>query len=120
MMARKVRHQTKDHQASFVSGTTGTIVVGEGVGEELPSMGEVPDAVVVDIKLIEDNTKHFKVVYRHQFSKALKPELNRGPLFKALAIPSIKVLTSRPTEAYELAAMEIDQSSVSGNLAVLE
>ncbi|KAK5815587.1 hypothetical protein F5H01DRAFT_405679 [Linnemannia elongata] len=118
--ARKVRHQRKDHQASFVSGTTGTIVVGEDVGEELPSTEEVPDAVVTDIRLTKDDAKHFKVVYRHHLSKALKPELNKGPLFKALAIPPVKVLTSRPTEAYELAAMEIDQSSVSGNLAVLE
>lgn len=103
-----------------MSGTTGTIVVGEDVGEELPSTEEVPDAVVTDIRLTKDDAKHFKVVYRHHLSKALKPELNKGPLFKALAIPPIKVLTSRPTEAYELAAMEIDQSSVSGNLAVLE
>ncbi|KAG0364314.1 hypothetical protein BGX24_004688, partial [Mortierella sp. AD032] len=116
--ARKVRHQTKDHQASFLSGTTSTIVVGESIGEELLPVEEVPEAVVADIKLTKDDTKHFKVFYRHHLSKALKPELKKGSLFKALAIPPIKVLTSRPTEAYELAAMEIDQSSVSGNLVV--
>lgn len=83
-------------------------------------MEKVPNALVVDIKLTKEDTKHFKVVYRHHLSKALKPNLNKGPLFKALAIPPIKVLISRPTEAYELAAMEIDQSSVSGNMAVLD
>ncbi|OAQ34975.1 hypothetical protein K457DRAFT_1860583 [Linnemannia elongata AG-77] len=118
--ARRVRHQTKDHQASFLSGTTATVVVGEDIGEELSSMEKVPNTLVVDIKLTEDDTKHFKVVYRHHLFKALQPTLNKGPLFKALAIPPIKVLISRPTEAYELAAMEIDQSTVSGNMAVLE
>jgi len=83
-------------------------------------MEDVPDAVVADIRLTKDDTEHFKVVYRHHLFKALKPESNRGHLSKALAIPPIKVLTSRPTEAYELAAMEIDQSSVSGNLLVLK
>ena len=83
-------------------------------------MEDVPDAIIANIRLTEDDDKHFKVVYRHHVFKALKPEFSRSPLLKALAIPPIKVLTSRPTEAYELAAMEIDQSSVSGNLLVLK
>ncbi|KAF9117405.1 hypothetical protein BGW39_002215 [Mortierella sp. 14UC] len=109
-----------DNQGSFFSGTTGTIVVGEDLGKDLPPQEEPPVPVLADVMIYKHETAQFKVAYRYHLFKALTPGVKRGTLLSRLAIPPIRVLASRPTEAYELAAMDIDQSSAAGNMLVLE
>jgi len=94
-------------------------VVGENLGEELTSRRPITPALV-DIMLNKSDMEQFKVVYRHHLSRVLKPGLKSGSLSLSLSIPPITPLAPRVTEAYEMAAMEIDQSSVEGNMLVLE
>lgn len=118
---RKVthRHQRRDNQDFFESATTGTIVVGEHLGEErLPEDPPVAPSVA-DIAIKHGDTEHYLRVFRSHLVNSLQNCTHNSPFLTTFDIPTIKQLDVKCTEAYDLAAMDIDQASVAGNLQVL-
>ncbi|KAI1288591.1 hypothetical protein EDD11_009897 [Mortierella claussenii] len=118
---RKVthRHQRKDNQDFFESATTGTIVVGEPLGEE--RLPDDPPAVpsVTDVAINTQDTDHYRRVLRFHLVDNLQDCKYNSPFISTFDIPVIKRLDAKRSKAYELAAMDIDQASVTGNLRVL-
>ncbi|KAI1299938.1 hypothetical protein EDD11_006358 [Mortierella claussenii] len=119
--SRKVthRHQRKDNQDFFESATTGTIVVGESLGEE--RLPDDPPAVpsVTDVAVNNKDIDHYKRVLRFHLVDNLQDCKHNSPFISTCDIPVIKRLDAKRSKAYELAAMDIDQASVTGNLRVL-
>ncbi|KAG0014502.1 hypothetical protein BGZ82_001737 [Podila clonocystis] len=118
---RKVthRHQRKDNQDFFESATTGTIVLGEDLGEErLPDDPPVMPRVS-DVMINADDTNHYKHVFRSHFVSNIQNCVHTSPFISTYDIPEIKRLNTKRSKAYELAAMDIDQASVTGNLKIL-
>ncbi|KAG0306698.1 hypothetical protein BGZ99_001705 [Dissophora globulifera] len=113
------RHQRKDNQDYFESATTGTIVIGEELGEErLPND---PPAIpsVADVMINSKDMDHYKCIFRSHFVGNLQGCKYNSPFLSTFDIPAIKSLDTKRSKAYELAAMDIDQASVTGNLQVL-
>ncbi|KAF9100360.1 hypothetical protein BGX27_000439 [Mortierella sp. AM989] len=118
---RKVthRHQRKDNQDFFESATTGTIVIGENLGEErLPDDPPVAPCVA-DLAISAKDTDHYRRVFRSHFVSNLQSCMHNSPFISTFDIPVLKRLDTKCSKAYELAAMDIDQASVTGNLRVL-
>jgi hypothetical protein len=114
------RHQSKDKQDFFESATTGTIVVGESLGEERP-VDALPVAPnIADVVINAQDTSHYRILFLSQFVKSLMNCVHNSPFMATFDIPRIRELEVKRSKAYELAAMDIDQASVAGNLQVLE
>ena len=112
------RHQQKDKPDFFESATTGTIVVGEHLGEErLPDPFSVAPRVSDVMLKLPDTVHNRRVVRYHVINGILGVVYN--VFMKTLDIPVIRQLDAKRTEAYELPAMPIDQASVEGNMRVL-
>ncbi|KAF9117594.1 hypothetical protein BGX30_005318 [Mortierella sp. GBA39] len=121
MLALKARHQRKNKQDSFMSATSGTLVLGMTLGEERAL--EDPPAVpqLSDLAFSSTDTEVFTHIYSCHVFKVLqdfqlKIASNPNP-FRIRPISPLKV---NPTVGYEFAAMEIDQASIAGNMLVLE
>ncbi|KAG9319198.1 hypothetical protein KVV02_008337 [Mortierella alpina] len=112
------RHQQKDKPDFFESATTGTIVVGEHLGEE-----RLPDPIPVasrvsDVMLQLPGTLHNRRVVRYHLLTGILG-VTHNVFMTTFNIPVIRQLDAKRTEAYELPAMPIDQASVKGNIQVL-
>ncbi|KAF9394637.1 hypothetical protein CPC16_010738 [Podila verticillata] len=118
---RKVthRHQRKDNQDFFESGTTATIVIGDDLGEErLPDDPPIVPSVS-DVAINAKDTKHYRRVFCSHFVRNLQNCKHNSPFMSTFDIPVLKRIDVKHSKAYELAAMAIDQASVTGNLQVL-
>ncbi|KAG0364184.1 hypothetical protein BGX24_004744, partial [Mortierella sp. AD032] len=118
---REQHHQRSNKRNKMESETSGTLVIGDDLGEELlhetshdaPSLG--------DIMLKEDDTVHFRHVYRSHLLNAIRAyrTLNSNDL-QTFDIPPMNLLPIKRTKAYELAIMDIDQATIEGNKQVIE
>ena len=114
---RKVthRHQREDNQDFFENATTGTVVVGEPLGKERPSDDPPVIPHVADVAISRKDSMHFTHVFRFHLPDNLWDWKHRLLFRSDSDIPAIKQLDPKRTEAYELAAMNIDQSTVAVN-----
>lgn len=113
------RHQRRDNQDFFESATTGTIVMGEHLGED--RLPEDPHAApsVVNVMIKHRDTEHYWRILRSHIVNSLQNCTHNSPFLTTFDIPAIKQLDVKCTEAYDLAAMDIDQASIAGNLQIL-
>ncbi|KAF9945233.1 hypothetical protein BGZ72_001532 [Mortierella alpina] len=118
---RKVthRHQRVDNKDFFESATTGTIVEGEALGEDRPLSDPPVKPMVFDFAIKANDTRHYKRVFSFHLAHGL-PTKHHNPFSTTHDIPTIRQLELKPTVAYELPAMDIDQASVAGNLQILD
>lgn len=118
---RKQRHQRSNKRNTMESGTTGTIIVGSSLGEELPPQVLPASPCVYDVMLGPDDTAYFRDIHRSHLFKVLEGyQIHSGDYAQALDFPSLNLLPVKRTRAYELAAMDIDQATVLGNKQVIE
>jgi len=112
-------HQRKENQDFFESATTGTIVIGEDLGKErLPNDPPIAPSVA-DVAINAKDTDHYRCIFHSHFISNLQNCMYNSPFISTFDIPEIKRLDMKCSKAYELAAMDIDQASVTGNLQVL-
>ncbi|GJJ71704.1 hypothetical protein EMPS_04061 [Entomortierella parvispora] len=109
---RKVthRHQRKDKQDYFENATTGTIVIGKCLGEDIPvQLRTAP--TIQDITINTEDSEY----YRRVILSLLVDNIdcaNNSPFQTAFNTPRLNALCPKRTKAYELAAMDIDQASI--------
>jgi hypothetical protein len=103
------------------SETSGTLVIGEDLGEELSLETPHGSPCLGDVMLKQDDTSYFRHVYRSHLLNAIRAyrTLNDNGL-QMFDIPPMNLLPIKRTKAYELAIMDIDQATIEGNKQVIE
>ncbi|KAF9080772.1 hypothetical protein BGX23_001720 [Mortierella sp. AD031] len=87
----------------------------------LPPQGSPVPPHLDDVMLGPDDTAHFRHVYRSHFFNAIRSyRVRDGDYARTFDIPPLNLLPVKRTKAYELAIMDIDQSTIAGNKQVIE
>ncbi|KAK5814474.1 hypothetical protein F5H01DRAFT_380862 [Linnemannia elongata] len=118
---RQQHHQRSNKRNRMESETSGTLVIGEGLGEELSLETPRDPPCLGDIMLKKNDTSYFRHIYRSHVLNAIRAyrTLNDNDL-KMFDIPPLNLLPIKRTKAYELAIMDIDQATIEGNKQVIE
>lgn len=74
---------------------------------------------IMDIAIDAKDSKYYRQVTLSLFVKNIK-SIHNSPFQTKFSIPDIALLKLKRTRAYELAAMDIDQASIQGNLQILD
>jgi hypothetical protein len=112
-------HQRLDHTDDFENGTTATIVIGEDLGNEDPVPNQPTTPILRDFAPDEGNRLHFRNVTRFQLLDVLQ-RVDDGYSWYIIPAPALEPLQVRETVTFPLPAMHIDQSSIEGNLRIIE
>ncbi|KAF9084719.1 hypothetical protein BGX29_002411 [Mortierella sp. GBA35] len=119
--ALKARHQRKNKQDSFMSATSGTLVLGMALGRERAPEESPAVPQLSDLALGSNDTEHFTHIYSCHVVNVLEEyHLKIAPSLNPFRIHPLLPLRINSTIAYEFAAMDIDQASIAGNMRVLE
>ncbi|KAG0198710.1 hypothetical protein BGX31_004484, partial [Mortierella sp. GBA43] len=111
--------QRSDNKNTFENGTTATIVITKGVEKMRQVHDQRPAPYLGDILPDERSNLHFQTVFKFYLVKVLQ---RHYPTYErySVSIPSMQPLKPEKTEAYPLPAMKIDQSTVEGNVDIIE
>ncbi|KAF9983205.1 hypothetical protein BGZ65_002057 [Modicella reniformis] len=111
-------HQRIDNTDTFENGTTATIVIGADLGNEDPVNQNVPYKLD-DVSPDEGSCSHFDKVADFHLFEVLKRNHDDYSNYD-IPVPVLQPLPVRKTITFPLPAMAIDQSSVDGNIRVIE
>lgn len=95
------------------------IVEGKGLSEERLLNNPPVKPRIFDFAIKGNDMKHYKCVFHFHLAHILL-SIYHNPFATTHNIPAIMQLELKPTIAYELPAMDIDQASVAGNLQILD
>ncbi|KAF9977406.1 hypothetical protein BGZ65_007410 [Modicella reniformis] len=111
--------QRIDNTDSFENGTTATIVIGKDLGEEMPVQVQSKTLGLEDLTFNEWNRLHFEKVVEFYLVDVLIRHY-AGYNRCNVRVPQITPLEIEQTITFPLPSMKIDQSSIEGNLQIIE
>jgi len=112
-------HQRIDNTDDFNNGTTATIVIGDDLGNDDPIPDHQTSPMLQDFTLTEENRAFFRRITRFHLLDVLKRADDKYT-WCAEAVPELEPLQVQETVTFPLPAMHIDQSTVEGNLKIIE
>lgn len=117
--ANRKFHQRLENNDEMEHGTTATIVIGEDLGNEKPIERLHQTPTLEDFALDEANRAHFmKFTYFHLMNVFQRTD--DGFVWYAAKALVLEPLPTRESVTFPLPAMAINQSTVDGNLRVIE
>ncbi|KAG0300064.1 hypothetical protein BGZ98_009516, partial [Dissophora globulifera] len=113
--------QRGNNRDTFENGTTATIVIGEDLGPPRPPT-HAPRAPVTLMDLLPNagGRAHFRAVTQYTLVDVLQRHFDVYHRGCSIRIPALSPLPVRRTETFPLPSMKIDQSTVEGNLEIIE
>ncbi|ORZ26785.1 hypothetical protein BCR41DRAFT_318866 [Lobosporangium transversale] len=112
-MASRKYDQRSNNLDSFDNGTTATIVLGEDIGPD-----QDQDVLLISICTLIPRQLHSRDVTRFHLVDVLQRHFTTYGC--SMDAPSIEPLEVKETKTYPLPALKIDQSTISGNIEILE
>jgi hypothetical protein len=119
-MPNRKYDQRIDNKDTFENGTTATVVITNDLNKTLPVHNHHAAPRLRDLMFDEKNKMHFRDVSRFHLVDVLRRHYSAYQRACVVTIPAIKRLKVERTTAYPLPAMAIDQSSIEGNLEIIQ
>lgn len=114
-----VHHQLLNNPSTFHSATTVTIVIGEDLGGDL--CGPVDKPIFRHLLPDKSHTENFmQQAQFYLFDTLQRAHEVYHQYAGTFSIPPVQALGSTPTLAFEIGLLDIDQSTVAGNMQVIE
>ncbi|KAG0216207.1 hypothetical protein BGX31_000652 [Mortierella sp. GBA43] len=111
--------QRSDNKNTFENGATATIVITKGVEKIRQDHNQHPAPCLGDILPDERSNSHLQNVFRFHLVNVLQRHYSTYERC-SVSVPSVRPPKPETTEAYPLPAMKIDQSTVDGNVEIIE
>ncbi|KAG0347979.1 hypothetical protein BGZ54_004746, partial [Gamsiella multidivaricata] len=106
---------------TFENGTTATVVIGEDLGHpQAPAQVPRDPVTLMDLLPDNENRAHFRTVSQYNLVHVLQRHFDIYNRHCSIRIPALSPLPVKRTETFPMPSMKIDQSTVEGNLEIIE